>query len=251
MIPKIIHMCWFGRSPYPKKIRYCIDSWKKYLPDYEIMLWDEDSFDINSLAWTREAYDAGKYAFIADYVRFFAMYEYGGIYLDCDVEIIRSFDDLLCLPYFVGTESYHSSMELSAFGAEKGLAWVKDARDYYVGRHFIKDNGDRDMVALPFVMSPYLGRNHEIVQIEGLAAFDPDPSRICVLPQDWFNAHPWVEWKWKKYSITENTRSIHHFANSWTDEEYMGGVLHKLYYGITGRNWKLRNKRFRLYGKKR
>ena len=169
--------------------------------------------------------------------------------MDCDVEVIRSFDDLLHLPYFVGNEAFPLSIELSAFGAEKGLAWVKDARDYYTDRHFYKDNGERDMLAIPFVMSSHLGRNHEIVHIDSLAEFDPDPSRICVLPQDWFDAHPWFEGIGRMYNITGNTRCIHHFANSWTEVEYVGGVLHKLYYKLTGKDWKLRNKRFRLYGK--
>ena len=248
MIPKIIHMCWFGGNPYPWKIQYCIDSWKRILPDYEVMLWDEERFDVGSLAWTREAYDAGKYAFVADYVRFYAMYNYGGIYMDCDVEVIRSFDDLLGLPYFVGNEACDSSIELAAFGAEKGLEWVKYAMDHYVGRHFIKENGERDMLPIPFVMMPHLSRKYDVVHIGGLSEFDPDPSRICVLPLDWFNAHPWEEGIGKKYVITENTRCIHHFANSWTEDKFVGGPLHRLYYWITGKDWKLRDKRFRLYG---
>ena len=251
MIPKIIHMCWFGGDPFPKKIRYCIDSWKKCLPDYEIMLWDTERFDVDSLAWTREANEAAKYAFMADYVRFYAIYNYGGIYLDCDVEVIKSFDDLLDLPYFVGTEAYASSIELSAFGAEKGLPWVKDAMDYYVDRHFIKEDGERDMVPLPFVMYPLLSRKYEIVPIEDLSRFDPDPSRICVLPQDWFNAHPWGDENGSKYFITENTRSIHHFANSWSDSSYEGGRLHRLFYKVTGKDWRLSDRRFKLYGKQK
>ena len=249
MIPKIIHMCWFGSDPYPKKIKYCIDSWKKHLPDYEVMLWDMERFDADSLAWTREAFDAGKYAFMADYVRFYAIYNYGGIYLDCDVEMIGSFDDLLDLPYFVGNEAYPSSIELSAFGAEKGLPWVKDAMDYYVGRHFIKENGERDMAPLPFVMWPLLSQKYEIVCIDDISDFDPDPSRICVFPQDWFNANPWAEENGFRYHVTEKTRCIHHFANSWLDTPYDGGCLHKLYYKLTGKDWKLSDKRFRLYGK--
>lgn len=242
-------MCWFGGAPYPKKIRYCIDSWKKYLPDYEIMLWDAERFDINSFAWVREANDAGKYAFMADYVRFFAIYNYGGIYLDCDVEVIKPFDDLLDLPYFVGTEAYTPSIELSAFGAEKGLAWLKDAMDYYMDRHFIKESGERDMVALPYVMWPVLSQKYEIMHIDDSSEFDPDPSKICVFPQDWFNANPWPKENGCRYHVTEKTRCIHHFANSWLDTPYDGGRLHKLYYKLTGKDWKLSDKRFRLYGK--
>ena len=120
MIPKIIHLCWLSGDPYPKKIQYCIDSWKKYLPDYEIMLWDTKRFDVNSLLWTKQAFEAGKYAFAADYIRLYAVYNYGGIYFDSDVEVIKSFDELLNLPYFVGAEAGPEGVELAAFGAEKG-----------------------------------------------------------------------------------------------------------------------------------
>ena len=248
MIPKIIHLCWLSGDPYPPKIRYCIDSWKKYLPDYEIMLWDTNRFDINSIPWTRQAFEKKKYAFAADYIRLYAVYNFGGIYLDSDVEVIKSFDDLLSLPYFVGNEAYPSSIELSAFGAEKGLAWVKDAMDYYKDRHFIREDGEREMTALPYVMTPLLSSKYDVVQIDDLSGFDPDPSRICVLPVEWFNAHPWDDVGGRKYTVTENTRCIHHFANTWTYDEYDGGPLHKLYYRITGKDWRFREKRFHLYG---
>ena len=104
MIPKIIHLCWLSGDPYPEKIQKCLASWKKHLPDYEIMLWDTNRFDVNSTAWTKEAFEAHKYAFVADYIRFYAVYHYGGIYLDSDVEVLKSFDDLLDKPYFVGEE---------------------------------------------------------------------------------------------------------------------------------------------------
>ena len=99
MIPKIIHFCWLSDDPYPKKIQFCLDTWKKKLPDYEIMLWDFNRFPKDKSVWVSEAFDARKYAFAADYIRFYALYNYGGIYLDSDVEVIKNFDDFLHLPY--------------------------------------------------------------------------------------------------------------------------------------------------------
>ncbi|MBP5335227.1 MAG: glycosyl transferase [Bacteroidales bacterium] len=248
MIPKIIHLCWLGGDPYPPKIQSCIDSWKKYLPEYEIMLWDAKRFDLNSLAWTKQAFEAKKYAFVVDYLRFYAVYNYGGIYFDSDVEVIKSFDELLHLPYFVGKEAVPQSMELSAFGAEKGTVWVKDAMDYYKDRPFIKEDGEMDMTPLPFVMWPHLSKLYDCSFIESPSEFDDDASKICILPGDWFNARLYIEGKRHLYNITDNTHSIHHYANSWTEDEYPGGFLHKLYYKITGKDWRYGDNRFRLYG---
>ena len=250
MIPKLIHLCWLSGDPYPEKIKYCIDSWKKYLPDYEIMLWDAKRFDVNSTPWTKQAFDAKKYAFAADYIRFYAVYNYGGIYFDSDVEVIKSFDEFLHLPYFVGIEAHPEGAELAAFGAEKGTVWIKTILDYYEGRNFIKDDGKMDQVPMPAAVGKVLRRNYYWTLIHSLDEFDPDPSRLCLLPVDWFCAHPRSHWHGPRYYITKNTHSIHHFASSWVPAKYNGGPLHKLYYKITGINWKFDNKRFRLYGKK-
>ena len=104
MIPKIIHLCWLSGDAYPAKIAKCLKTWRQHLPDYEIMLWDTQRFDMNSSQWVRQAFECKKYAFAADYIRFYALYHHGGIYLDSDVEVLKSFDDLLDLPYFVGAE---------------------------------------------------------------------------------------------------------------------------------------------------
>ena len=95
MIPKKIHYCWFGRNPKPKLAEKCIASWKKYCPDYEIVEWNEDNFDIGMNAYTRSAYEQKKYAFLTDYARLLIIYEHGGLYFDTDVELIRPIDDLL------------------------------------------------------------------------------------------------------------------------------------------------------------
>jgi mannosyltransferase OCH1-like enzyme len=250
MIPKLIHMCWLSADPYPEKIEFCIASWKKYLPDYEIMLWDTNRFDVNSLPWTKQAFEAKKYAFAADYIRLYAVYNYGGIYLDSDVEVIKPFDDLLDLPYFIGTEAASEGVEMAAFGAEKGTHWLRDAMEYYEGRDFILENGEKSMTPMPLIVGDLIRKKNGWTIIGSPSEFDPDPSKVCVFPQDWFNAHPWITDR-LVYKVTENTYCIHHFANSWTEYEYDGGPLHKLYFKVTGKDWKFRKNRFDLYGQKK
>lgn len=104
MIPKKIHYCWFGRNPLPESALKCIASWRKYLPDYEIIEWNEDNFDVNSIPYTRQAYESKKYAFVSDYARFKILYEHGGLYFDTDVEVIRPMDDIIAKGPFMGFE---------------------------------------------------------------------------------------------------------------------------------------------------
>ena len=104
MIPKIIHYCWFGRGQMPALAEKCLASWSKYLPEYKVMVWNEDTFDIDAHPYTREAYQARKFAFITDYVRLWALKEHGGVYMDTDVEVIRPLDEFLDNPAFSGFE---------------------------------------------------------------------------------------------------------------------------------------------------
>ena len=102
MIPRIIHYCWFGRGQMPEMALKCIESWHKHMPDYRYKLWNEDNFDINSVPYVKEAYEARKFAFVTDYVRLYALYHEGGIYMDTDVEVLKPYDDLLNLKGFTG-----------------------------------------------------------------------------------------------------------------------------------------------------
>lgn len=124
MIPKIIHLCWLSGDKFPSDIQTCIDTWHEKLPDYEIILWDRKRFDINSTPWVKEACEAKKYAFAADYIRLYALYNYGGIYLDSDVIVYKSFNNLLHLPYFIG-EDQCSNFEPAIIGTEKKNPWIK------------------------------------------------------------------------------------------------------------------------------
>lgn len=237
MIPKIIHLCWLSGDPYPEKIARCISTWKKHLPDYEIMLWDTKRFDVNSTPWTKEAFEAKKYAFVADYIRFYAVYNYGGIYLDSDVEVLKSFDTLLSLPYFIGEECLGTHLEVAVFGAEKGTRWVKDALDYYDGRHFKKEDGSFDTLISPKIMDNLLRKRYDRVHVQTTEDIVSDDSRICILPNDWLCGREWLNGGKGRiiYKVTQNTFAIHHFAHTWA--EFPGGLLHKLYYKVTGKDW--------------
>lgn len=120
MIPKKIHYCWFGRNPLPELAVRCIESWKKYCPDYEIIEWNEDNYDINKISYVKEAYQARKWAFVTDYVRLDVVNQYGGIYLDTDVELLKSLDPLLKYKSFFGMEEGKFIATGLGFGAEKG-----------------------------------------------------------------------------------------------------------------------------------
>lgn len=129
MIPKIIHYCWLSNDPIPNEMQKYVSGWKEKLPDYEFCLWNFDRFDINESIWVQEAFKAKKYAFAADYIRLYAIYNYGGIYMDMDVEVIKSFDDLLMSDYILGYEE-PDGIEGGIMGAIKGAEKIKECLDY-------------------------------------------------------------------------------------------------------------------------
>ena len=115
MIPKIIHYCWFGGKPMPELALKCIASWKKFLPEYELRLWNEDTFDINSVPYVKEAYEARKFAFVTDYIRLWALEREGGVYMDTDVEVVKPIDEFLTHDAFCGFESFDGINEVCGF----------------------------------------------------------------------------------------------------------------------------------------
>ena len=140
MIPRIIHYCWFGRGPMPEMALKCIASWHKYMPDYQYILWNEANFDINFNSYVHEAYEAGKYAFVSDVVRLYALEQYGGIYFDVDFEVYRSFDTLLGYHAFAGFEgSKYSPVMMGVIASEAKGEWVSEQLREYEYRHFIVD----------------------------------------------------------------------------------------------------------------
>ena len=212
MIPKIIHYCWLSGDPYPESIQRCIDSWKRILPDYELVLWDTKRFDLDSSPWVKQAFEAKKYAFAADYIRMYALYHYGGIYLDSDVEVVKPFDDLLDLPYFIGQENTPSGVEAATMGSEKGWPLAKLMLDRYDKKSFIGKDGHKDLRALPYLLRWCIESNYQYNHIKDKAQFCFDPGVINVFPVDYFSPKKWND---GVVTVTPNTFSIHHFAASW------------------------------------
>lgn len=200
MIPKIIHYCWLSGDEIPEKLQKCMKSWKEKLPDYEFMLWDKNRFDINSIQWTKQAYEAKKYAFAADYIRLYAVYTYGGIYMDMDVEVLKPFNNLLEGKYILGYEG-KEGIEAGIFGAEKNADWVKSCLDYYNGKSFITKNGAYDIRPLPSIMYEIISKGYKDLNL---------------LPFDFLTAK---SYKTGEITVTENTVTIHHFAGSWVSKK--------------------------------
>lgn len=191
MIPKIIHLCWLSEDEYPPMIKKCIESWKRHLPDYEIWLWDTKRFDINSVLWTEQAYECKKYAFAADYIRLYALYHYGGIYLDSDIFVYKSFDDLLNLPYFIGEDFVHL-FEPAVIGCEAGLPWIETVLNRYRERPFIMKDGSIDTCALPIVFRQQLGGLYTFTRISKKDDFLYDENTLNIFDDGFFNSRDYI-----------------------------------------------------------
>ena len=213
MIPKIIHLCWLSGDPFPPEIQVCLDSWKKYLPDYDIWLWDSKRFDLNSTLWTKQAFEAKKYAFAADYIRLYALYTYGGIYLDSDVLVYKSFSDLLDLPYFVG-EDYVHCFEAAVLGAEPGMKWIKDVLDRYDGLPFINEDGSFNMRGLPYVFHDRLSPLYRFELVNKGEKYGYDQSVLKVFPGSYFNSRDNVG-----VIRTKDSYCAHNYMGSWSDKK--------------------------------
>ena len=212
MIPKKIHYCWLSNDSYPECIEKCISSWKEKLPDYEIIKWDLKRFPLDKCKWVKQAFEAHKYAFAADYIRLYALATEGGIYLDSDVEVVKPFDDLLGLPYFICKENSPQGIEAAAMGAEKECEWVKKCLEYYDGRNFIDKQGKQNTRVLPSIMKEIISNNYKIIEIDQPDSIQLSNSEVYILPSDYFSPKNYVT---KKIQITKNTYSIHHFAGTW------------------------------------
>lgn len=160
MIPKIIHYCWFSGDKKPKTIQTCIDSWARVMPDYTVKCWDKDSFSFDDIPFVRDAMTAKKYAFAADYVRLYALYTEGGIYLDSDVLVKKPFDTFLNNEFFCGTEAFlvgnevNFRMEAAIMGAIKGHPFIKKCMSFYHENTFSLERLSKDLV-MPAVISHY------------------------------------------------------------------------------------------------
>jgi mannosyltransferase OCH1-like enzyme len=190
-------------------------SWKERLNGYEFVLWNCDRFDIHSSIWVKEAVEAKKYAFAADAIRLYAVYTYGGIYLDMDIEVIKPFDDLLNQKYFIAMES-EEGFEAAVLGFEKASDVIKTCLDYYVDRSYYSTRGteNKNTVPLPQIMMREIRKKYRIVPRTSIDLQD-QPNTLEVFSPDYFTAKSFST---GKIGVTSNTYCIHHFAGSWTSE---------------------------------
>ena len=213
MIPKIIHYCWLSNDPYPEELQKCMDTWKKKLPDYEFILWNFERFDKSSSKWVEQAFDKKKYAFAADYIRLFAVYNYGGIYMDMDIEVLRSFDDLLDSELMMAYENdEQNGIEAGCFGASKNNSIIKECLDYYTNRNFVKEDGSFDILPLPKIMIQTTSKYPELTIRD----------RYTFTCKSYYTG----EITTKNYSY-----AIHNFAGSWLrkDDEEFKTIIQNIY----------------------
>jgi len=219
MIPKIIHYCWFGKNPLPELAVKCIESWKKYCPDYEIIEWNEDNFDVSCCDFVKEAYQLKKWAFVSDFARFKILYDNGGIYFDTDVELIKPIDHIIADGPFMGCEIERVNKRKKdifvapglGMGAEKGMDIYREMIDIYKNSHFINSDGS-------FNKKTVVSYTTELLMKNGCENKDA-VQNICginLYPCDYFCPMNYVT---RKINITDNTVSIHHYDGSWLTAE--------------------------------
>lgn len=208
MIPRIIHYCWFGCGEMPQLAKDCIASWHKYMPDWDYKLWNEDNFDVYSVPYTKEAYEAKKYAFVSDYVRLYALNKEGGVYLDVDFEVYKPFDDLLHWNAFAGFEgSKFTPLMMGVIASRQDGIWVKEQLGHYQGRHFVNVDGSLDLTTnVKFVT--------ENMRMNGFVqdGKEQDYKDLHVFPVDYFCPKQTTG----EYFRTENTYCEHRGLDSWT-----------------------------------
>lgn len=210
-IPKVIHYCWFGGNPLPSLVKKCIASWKKHFPDYEIKEWNETNFDINMIKYTQQAYDAKRYAFVSDYARIWILYNYGGVYLDTDVEVIRNFDDVLKQGTFLGMEKQEDggvavNLGLCA-GCPSGMQIFKEFLETYENEFFLDSKGRQNLKTI-------VTRVTDILKMKGFTESNTiqKVDGITIYPAEYFSPKDFAS---GRLDITKNTKSIHWYDASW------------------------------------
>lgn len=209
LIPKTIHYCWFGSKELPQKFQKNIETWRKYCPDYEIVCWNESNYDVSKNLYMKQAYEAKKWGFVPDYARLDILYTYGGVYLDTDVELLRSLDDLLQYPFFCGFESEAYIALGLGFGSQRGDPILRDMLNQYDQMTFVKEDGSLNLIASPTyqtqILSQYgLVRNGCTQITEQFTALSPE--YLCPV---------------NPYGVGQPTArsfSIHQYAATWFDE---------------------------------
>lgn len=220
MIPKIIHYCWFGKNPKPALALKCIESWKKYCPDYEIKEWNEDNYDVEFCDYSRQAYEKKKWAFVSDVARFKILYDNGGLYFDTDVELLKPIDFLLDNTGFLGFETtmhglFGNEPEIHwlvnpglGMGAEKNNPVLENLLNEYKDRSFVNVDGSLNLKTICEYTSKffYKGGMQSDNVFQKILGFS-------LYPKEYFNP---MDSRTGKISLTKDTISIHHYAASWT-----------------------------------
>ena len=230
MIPKKIHYCWLSNDPFPRKIRKCMDTWRKMLPDYEFKLWNTHNFDINSVPFVKQAYEQRKWAFAADYIRMYALYHEGGVYLDSDVKVLKPLDSLLNHGFMSSLEYHPTQIEkdgsramidadghrikegfvsgiqiqAAVMGAEKGNRFIADVLDWYQTHDFINPDGS----LLTNVLSPMIYA--QVAEKYGFMYKDQDQplqDDVMIYRSEIFAGN--------KHEVTPASYAVHLCAHSW------------------------------------
>lgn len=232
MIPKKIHYCWFGRNPLPESAQKCIASWRKYLPDYEIIEWNEDNFDVNSIPYTAQAYTAKKYAFVSDYARFKILHEQGGLYFDTDVEVIRPMDDIIARGPFMGFEidpskklPYGAVAPGLGLGAYPAMSIYAQIIETYKNFQFMDENGKINQTTV-------VSYTTDILKTEGLSSKPgiQTLAGLTIYPKEYFNP---LDDNTGRLRVTDNTRSIHWYSKTWLEVSpfrvYISRLSHRIF----------------------
>lgn len=231
MIPKIIHYVWLGGNELPPIAKKCIESWKKFCPDFEIMRWDESNVDLSKYEFVQQAYDAKKFAFASDVIRFEKLYEYGGIYLDIDVELLKTLDEFLNLNCFTGFECSNAINPGIIFGTEKHNQDLKNILEIYSNRKFI-ENGKMDLTTVCDIVTDYYKKFG--LNINNTTQTLPN---IKIFASEYFSP---INYYTNKKKLTKNTHSIHWYSASWYSpkQKFKSGIkkfLNIISFGLFGK----------------
>ncbi len=208
MIPKIIHYCWFGHHKKPKLVRKCIASWKKYMPDWEIREWNEETYDVNKNQYMQDAYRQKKWAFVVDYARFDILNRFGGIFFDTDVELLRPISgSILAYEAFSGLEQPGRVAPGLVYGSVPGQKMLKEIMSAYEGKTF-GEQIDGRIVNIVDIVSDIFRKNG----LKDDGKFQV-VEQVAIFPQDYFCC---FNFETQGFDKTENTVSIHHYSASWT-----------------------------------
>lgn len=220
MIPKKIHYCWFGGNPLPEEYIGYMESWRKFFPDYIIKKWNESNFDVHCCRYVEEAYNAKKWAFVSDYARFSALYQEGGIYFDTDIEVIKSFDDIIDCNAFFGFSS-PNSLTLPVFGSDCKQNCFKDILDYYNSRSFVKEDGSFDTTTIEITAKKILVEKYNL-QMDG--QYQELTDGIKVYSKEYFYSTDW------RTGIIEENPDLHiiHYAEaSWLSDDDRANTIRR------------------------